>query len=495
MTNRLPASVRAGYAAGSLATGAFSTVPGLLLLPYLTDALGVAAALAGVLVLLPKAWDVIFNPVAGRISDRTRDARGPRRPYLLWGGVALSVLFAAIFAHPVGDGGVAVIWVVALFLLAATAFAFYQVPYVALPAEITDDPAERTRLMTRRIAVLAVAILAAGAGAPAIRDAVGGVDGYRAMGLVMGVLILIGALWAYRGTRAAPIGQVRPSAVGWRETFAALREAPRFTRLLIVFIVQAVGIGTMLAGVDYLARVVLLRPGASSILFAAFVGPALLVMPLWQWAAGRWSKVACFVTAAALFAAGAVGTGIVTLASGSSSAAFGWTVYSPLSDGTTGGFVSSVPLPLVIALVVVIGIGYAGQQVFALSLLADLSAEAETRTGRKRAGLFAGVWTAGETFGLALGPGIFGLVLALGGYVSGLEDIRDEIPVQPGSAATAIAIGFTLIPAFFVLVALPLLRRRGEGGILGDGHDGPPDDDPAAAALADDPGDDSEAAA
>ena len=67
----LPRKVRLGYATGSLVTGAFGTVPGLLLLPYLTDTLGVAAGLAGLLVLLPKAWDVVVNPVAGRLSDPT----------------------------------------------------------------------------------------------------------------------------------------------------------------------------------------------------------------------------------------------------------------------------------------------------------------------------------------------------------------------------------------------------------------------------------------
>ena len=49
----LPRRVLAGYALGSLVTGAFGTVPGLLLLPYLTDTLGVAAGLGGLLVRLP----------------------------------------------------------------------------------------------------------------------------------------------------------------------------------------------------------------------------------------------------------------------------------------------------------------------------------------------------------------------------------------------------------------------------------------------------------
>src|SRR5919197_1915115 len=89
---RLPLRVCSGYALGSLVTGAFGTVPGLLLLPYLTDTLAVPAFAAGLLVLLPKAWDVVFNPVAGRISDRTTTRIGARRQYLIFGGIALAVL-------------------------------------------------------------------------------------------------------------------------------------------------------------------------------------------------------------------------------------------------------------------------------------------------------------------------------------------------------------------------------------------------------------------
>ena len=74
---------------------------------------------------------------------------------------------------------------VCFFVLAASAYAFFQVPYVAMPAEITSSYDERTRLMTWRVAILAFTIMLAGATAPVIRDAVGGRDGYRVMGVVM----------------------------------------------------------------------------------------------------------------------------------------------------------------------------------------------------------------------------------------------------------------------------------------------------------------------
>lgn len=101
-----------------MATGTFGTVPGLLLLPYLTDDLGVAAGIAGVLVLVPKLWDVVLNPIAGRISDRA----GVRRPFLLWGGIAVAVTFALMFAGPTAPPALAGAYVALLFLACATAY-------------------------------------------------------------------------------------------------------------------------------------------------------------------------------------------------------------------------------------------------------------------------------------------------------------------------------------------------------------------------------------
>jgi Na+/melibiose symporter-like transporter len=426
---RLPASTRFGYALGSLSTGAFGTVPGLLLLPYLTDTLGVSASVAGLLVLLPKAWDVVFNPLAGRISDRTTTRIGPRRPYLIGGGIALAICFAGLFAGPdTGSQAIDALYVAGMFLLCATAFAFFQVPYNALPAELTADPVERTRLTAWRIAVLAVAILVSGAGAPAVRDAIGGTTGYRVMGIAVGVVIIIGAVGVFVGTARAPRGRVLPSVSTWREVFAAIRDCRPFRWLLGAFVVQAVGIGTLLAGVDYVARVAIGDKGMQPLLFAAFVAPALLVMPVWQRVAGRYGKRVGYLIATFVFTAGVLGL-------------LGAPVF---------------PAAAVVAFAAVVGVGYAGMQVFPLSMLPDVISAEEQRTGQIRAGLFAGVWTAGETLGLALGPALYGLVLAIGGYVSSAgTDVT-----QPAGAVTAVVLGAGLVPALFALAGLPLLRRR-----------------------------------
>src|SRR5215203_7537082 len=160
---RLTRGTHVGYALGSIGTAAFGTVPGLLLLFYLTDVLGVAAGIAGLVIFLPKAWDVVLNPWIGSRSDRTESRWGPRRPWMLSGGVTLPLLFVLIFVGPGAPPGLAAGWVAVAFLLAATAYGCFQVPYVAQPAEITDDPGERSTPMSSRVAALPVDIQLVGA--------------------------------------------------------------------------------------------------------------------------------------------------------------------------------------------------------------------------------------------------------------------------------------------------------------------------------------------
>lgn len=424
---------RLGYSLGSFATGAFGTVPGLLLLPYLTDTMAVPAAAAGAIVLLPKAWDVLFNPVAGRISDGALRKHGSRRPFLLVGGLVLAVCFAGLFAGPgLGSTAADATYVVVVFFACATAFAFFQVPFNALPAELTEDYHERTRLTTWRIGVLALAILVSGAVAPAIASGLGGTAGYRAMGLFVGLLIAVGALAVYAGTRGAPVGRLREPTPGWRELLATMRSWRAFRWLLAIYFLQALGVATLLAGVNYVARYVLGDPGLQSMLFAGFVGPALLVMPVWDRIGRSGGKLTGFRVSSVLLAAA-----LAALA-----------------------FAPAMATPVVFVFVAMAGVGYAGIQVFPLAILPDLISAEEERTGATRAGITAGVWTAAETLGLAVGPGLFGLVLAVGGYVSSAQSVA----TQPESAITAITIGFSALPAVFVVLALPLLRRS----VLGD---------------------------
>ena len=439
----MPRRTVVGYALGSVGTGGFGTLPGLVLAYYLTDTLGVAAGLAGLVVTVPKLWDVVIDPLIGARSDASAARRGSRRRFLLAGALGLPPLFAALFATPASlTGPAAAAWVVVMFVAAATAFSLFQVPYIALPAEIASTSAARTRLLAPRIAVLAVAILAFGGGGPLLRDAMGGGrPGYLVMGVVAGLVIGAGMLAAWWGAprRAAVVTDPgalpvapRPARRGdaLRAGLAALRELPSFRALLATFVLQALATGAMLAAAQYVATYTLGSQAAVTFLFVALVAPALLVMPLAARLAHRVGKQRALVAASVLFAVAAA-------------------LLLPAREA---------PGPWVYGPVALAGIAYAGMQLYPLAMLPDVAAVDARERGVDRAGVLSGVWTAGETAGLALGPTLVLALLAATGFVS---RTGDQVVTQPASALTGVVVAFSLLPAVLVALSLlPLSRYR-----------------------------------
>jgi GPH family glycoside/pentoside/hexuronide:cation symporter len=151
-------------------------------------------------------------------------------------------------------------------------------------------------------------------------------------------------------------------------------------------------------------------------------------MPMWSRVSKRAGKLPGLVAASIVFAIGAG---------------------SLLAGGV-------LPLPVIYFQVGLIGVGYAGMQMFPLSMLPDTIAADTARTGVGRAGVFTGLWTAGETAGLALGPGLLGLILALTGFVSSEEG---RIVAQPDSARLGVLLGFSIVPAAIVAMSLFLARK------------------------------------
>ncbi|MGV2903869.1 MFS transporter [Microbacterium sp. AGC62] len=426
------------YAIGSLGTGGYATLPGLVLTYFLTDNLGVAALAAGLIVTAAKIWDVLIDPLIGAASDRQLARTGSRRGFMVTGALALPLFFALTFAVPPSWGPVAgAISVLLAFLATATAFSLFQVPYVALPAELTGDYDERTRLLGWRVVVLTAAILLFGAGGPALRNA--GDDpvmGYLLMGIASGLVIGIGMLIASRTatnaarrTVAAPAAAIADST--WRDQymsgFRALKRSQPFRALLGTFVLQALATGTMLAGAQYVATWVLRSEDAVTFVFVALVGPALLATPVWTVIARRIGKERAFAMASVLFTAAAA----------------------------TLVFAVWVPGAWIYASVAVAGIAYAGLQSLPMAMLPDVISHDERTSGPGQAGTFTGIWTAGETVGFALGATAVSLTLAATGYISTVAGATVE---QPEAAITGIVLSFSILPA--VLMAASLLTLR-----------------------------------
>ena len=166
---------------------------------------------------------------------------------------------------------------------------------------------------------------------------------------------------------------------------------------------------------------------ALTVLFLALVAPALLVMPLWTRYAAAHGKPAALTLASAAFA-------VATLALVGMLWWPGWWVYAAVG---------------------VAGIAYAGLQLFPLAMLPDVI----TAAGRGRGGAMSGLWTAGETTGLALGPVVVLLLLTVTGFRS---STAGERLAQPDAALVAVVLAFSLVPALLVAASLLVLRRYRE---------------------------------
>jgi Na+/melibiose symporter-like transporter len=390
---------------------------------------------------------------------------------MLIGALALPLLFALTFAVPPSLGPVvAGIWVLVAFTLTATAFSLFQVPYIALPAELTPRYDERTRLLTWRVVVLTFAILLFGAGGPALRRVSDDpFVQYLVMGVVCGVVIGIGMLVAtgVAGRAASvppppvretpterrdidrevqsrrPVGASREERgevaanAGIREHFAegigALRRSRPFRLLLATFVLQALATGLMLAGAQYVATWVLHSQAAVELLFVALIAPALLAAPAWGVVARRIGKERTFTIASFVFAVAALSILGMLWAPGE------W-IYVPVG---------------------VAGIAYAGMQSLPMAMLPDVISHDERTHGPGRAGSFSGVWTAGETVGFALGATTLTVILAVTGYVSstGTQVLTGNVTVQPDAAITGIVVSFSLAPAVLIGVSLLTLAR------------------------------------
>ena len=428
---RLTRGATLGYALGAAGTAGFGTVPGLLLAIYLTNTLGVAAGIASLVVLVPKLWDVFFLPFVGNLSDREVARTGNRARFLVFGAIGMLICFPLMFAVPEGVGsGISAIWVLLAFLIAATAFGFFQVPYIALAAEITDSPRERTTLMSWRVGFQVVGILLFGVGAPVIVGLVADeYTGYLLMGIAVGALIAFAMLacWAVVRRLRRYVAESTAGEQSLKEQFRVAWSARPFRILIVAFIFQALGAGAVLAAAPYFSRYIL-GVADFGIVFGVLLVPAVIFMPLWAFVGHRIGKRRGFIISSFVFMAGLVGSLAAHV----------------------------VPLAAALALVAVTSVGYAGMQMFPLAMLPDTISDDAARTGNQRAGAFTGVWTAGETAAFAVGPALVLMMLAITGFIS---TTAGQTVTQPDSAILGVTLAFSVLPVVLVALSLPFVWR------------------------------------
>ena len=421
-SHRLSRPAALAYGGGSLGMGVYSTVPSVLLLYFLTQVLALPVALAPLAVLAPKLVIMVAEPLVGVASDRLRTPWGRRAPFLLAGSLLSAATFVALFSLTRGPSMIATLVAAGCaYLLASLAFSLFAVPYVAMPTELSDQPAERTRLVGLRMMFVFMGVLLGVSAAPLIVERFGGgAAGYRAMAMIIAAASLASMLGSFMLARRLR-SPATPSGGAFASLGRALRYRPYVTALAI-YVVIMIGFGALSSAGPYFVTFAL---GGSPKVLAEILGTQMFtafatVAPA-GWVTNRLGFARTLLLSLAL---GVAGTAVLQAATGPGN----------LAAATAGA--------------VLLGLATAGVQVAAFALLADVSARGAA-AGLQAQGLMTGIWTAAEKVALAAGPQVTGLVLALGGFVSATERSR-----LPASALTAAGLAMTAAPAAFFLLAL-----------------------------------------
>ena len=433
-TDGLPTSLKAGWGFGSVGSLTVLNTQSLLLLFFLTSVLGLAPAVAGSLLFGSKLVDAVLAPIVGARSDRTVSAMGRRRPFMLAGAIVSSLAVFGIFLCPV-EGSAQILWIGAGLVLLALGYSLFNVAYIAMPAEMTDSPVERTSIMSWRIVFVSVGGLLTAFAPLVAKIAGGGRPGYGIMGAILGVIILVAMLVAVAASARARGGPPNTSTGGTFARFGVVFGNRPFMLLIAAKIMQLVGLASISASVLFLVKYVI---GGKEEMIAAFgvaSGLASIAsMPLWVAVGKRLGKRNTFVVACVGFAA-------ITLT---------WLLAGPGETSLTlavrglfGGIFSG-------------GLLLMGQ-----SILPDTIAYDCERSGERREGVYAGAYSFVEKASMALGPLLIGLILQSFGFVAS----RGAAVVQSAEALHGIVIGAAVMPALlYGFSIVPLLFYDLESG-------------------------------
>lgn len=141
-----------GYASGDLAAQMTNQLVLQFLMIFLTDSIGMDAAIIGTIMLVSNVLDAVTDLGFGILIDRTRTKLGRARPWMLYAQVGVSICLVALFSIPHGFSGVSqYVWFfVSYNLLNAIFYTAKYISYSTLISLITKNNAERVQCGTIR---------------------------------------------------------------------------------------------------------------------------------------------------------------------------------------------------------------------------------------------------------------------------------------------------------------------------------------------------------
>ena len=391
-------------------------VPLYVFLPaFYAEEMGLGLAAVGGALLVARIWDLLTDPLMGRLSDAFPTRWGRRRPWMLL-GVPLLLLSAWFLFRPPADVGLLYLagWTMALYLGST----MILLPYSAWGAELSQSYNERSRITAWREAFVVIGTVAAAA----LPSFTGEDRALTLLWLLIAVIILLPpgvglACWAVHEPRLRP-----PPPLPWRRSVAILLRNGPFLRLVSAYFLNGIAVGLPATLFLLFVKFALDAESWTGPLLLTYFACGIAALPLWLRLAARIGKHRAWCTAMAL-----------------ACAVFIWVPL--LGPGDTWAF---------LVICVLSGFALGADLALPPAIQADVVDLDSLRSGQERAGVYFGLWGVATKLALALAVGISFPLLALAGFDPAAEQT---------DGVWALSLLYGLAPVAFKVAAVALVWR------------------------------------
>ena len=427
--NLLSHKLKLLWGVGSIGTVSVLTITSLLLLFFMTTVLGIPPALAGGLLFGAKLFDAFAAPIMGGVSDTWQGRWGRRAPFLFAGAAVCSLGVALVFNPPSALSGTPLSgWMLMSLLVIALGYTLFNVPYLAMPAEMTDDRLKRTSIMSWRIGFISLGGLLIGLMPQLATSLGGGRHGYSMVGWLLALVIFLTMATAgLAALRTRRVASTATSGVRGIRRYAPVLANRPFMLVMAAKVLQLIGIASLTASILFLLKSVLGAPDSAVAFYvSAATAGTMLTLPVWARINKRFSKQALYIAACL---------------------AYSLMVLSWLLAGR------GEPMEIIMLRGFLTGICTGGVLLMGQSLLPDAIDEDCRKSGIRREGLYAGAYSLVEKLSSAIGPLIIGVILQVFHFQPSLGRNLD----QPADAILGIYFGASVLPAtLYALSVIPL---------------------------------------
>ena len=387
---------------------------------FLTD-IGIAAATAAMILLVPKLWDAVNDMLFGYLIDRTRFKNGQKFiPWVKIGVTAIGITTIALFAIPESmEQSVKVVWFLIAYVLFDISYTILDAPAYAVTTVMTSDVQERTVIIAGGKLWAMVGGVVATVVVPLVRPKLGWFAACVVFVLVSVVMMLPMLFSVKERHNEAAVGEENP---GLREILNYLKN----NKYLIVTLVAMLILG--IASLEqkmaiYMGRICLGQENTATLVAAGAAVSVIIVSAVVPKLSRKWDKF--YVLCAGLI----------------------FTVIMNVVAYLVG--YESLVMTIVMTMLKCSGMGFWSVVIY--MLIADTVEYGTYKTGTRAAGISFSL----QTFVAKLKNGIIGSVVLFS--LSSVGFIEGENAVQPAGVADGVWALFCLLPAAGFALALVIL--------------------------------------